>query len=219
MKYLISVVLAGAGIIIAILSAVGHAFVGYFVAVVLLIVAAIMAVVTTRREREKEKASRGPQPCLEYSSQHAGQHVNYSGLFVRNCGEKAAFKITLGCEPVGKLRLRFEDMPIQRIDPGKSSPVQVHTEQLADNGLWYPIGGTLGMQIESFFERLDSDTGVSGDLVVDTEEEQRISITIRFADYEATREHTTRWFIVRKGSVLLPKHIYCEAASGAASTS
>lgn len=161
------------------------------------------------REKREEKAS-GPQPCLEYSARRAEAHMTFSGLSVRNCGDKSAFKINLSCEPVGKMRLRFEDMPIQRIDPGDTHPVQVRTEELHGK-LWHSIGGTLGMQIESLFEHMDrADT--MKDLVVDTEQEQRFPVTIKFTDYDGKKEQTTRWCIVRKGHMFLTKRIYCEMA-------
>jgi len=157
----------------------------------------------------QETRASGPQPSLEYSAQQAQQHMTHSGLFVRNCGDKSAFKTTLICDPVGKLRLRFDDMPIQRIEPDSSHPIRVYMEQLGTNGIWCSQGGTLGMQIEMCFERMD-DTG---------DQRQRIPVTIKCFDYEGKKEHTTRWFILRDGEMFADKRIWCEMAQAAGSAS
>jgi hypothetical protein len=161
-------------------------------------------------EKHEEKVS-GPQPCLEYSARRAEAHMTFSGLSVRNCGDKSAFRINLTCEPVGNLRLRFEDIPIQRIDPGDTHPVQVRTEEFHGK-LWHSVGGTLGMQIESLFERLDGEMGTMAEMSLDTEQEHRFPVTINFTDYDGKKEQTSRWVIVRKGHLFLTKRIYCEMA-------
>jgi hypothetical protein len=174
--------------------------------------------VASFREWNEEHKARGvaesalndqvPKPSLEYSAQHALQHMTYSGLLVPNCGKNSAFKITLVCDPVGKLRLRFDDMPIQRIDPGENHPIRVHMEQLGDNGIWCSQGGTPGMQIEMCFDRMDT-----GD------ERQEIPVTIKYFDYDGKQEHASRWFILRDGAMFADKRIWCEMAQAAGSAS
>jgi hypothetical protein len=128
-----------------------------------------------------------PELFLEYSPEDAADFIHRSGLFVRNCGKKQAFRINLRSDPekMRKVRLRFDDMPIQKIDPDKRALVKLSTEHLADNGIWHPIGGSRGGQIEHCFERL-SEAG----------EGKRIPVTIEYSDYEG-KSYTTPCVILR----------------------
>lgn len=138
-----------------------------------------------------------PKLYLEYSADHAKQFMAYSGLFVRNAGKKAAFKAYLGCS-LATIRLEFREMPIERIDPDNGKPVDLLTEYLNDNKLWYPIGGLPGAQIQSCFERLN-EAGL----------DETIPVTIKYADYEG-REYKTPCVIRCDNTLFLIKRIWCE---------
>ena len=158
-----------------------------------------------REARERAEAAlkdQSPKLYLEYSPAHAADFLRYSGLLVRNTGRKAAFKTNLSCDPSAKVRLSFEEMPIQKIDPDKGESVQTRTEYLNDNGLWYPVGGTYGQQIESCFERLN-EAGA----------EEAIAVEIKYTDYEG-HEYMTACVIRRDGNLFLTKRIWCELNSG-----
>lgn len=151
----------------------------------------------------------GPQLSLEYSAQHAQQHMTYTGLFVHDCGDKSAFNVTLTCEPVGRVRLRFDDMPIQKIDPDNPRPVRLSMEQLGANGVWCSQGGTIGMQIEMLFDRMDGEYGPP----------LRIPVTIKYFAYGKKRERTSHWFILRDNEMFSEKRIWCAMAQAAGSAS
>jgi hypothetical protein len=89
-------------------------------------------------------------------------------------------------------------MPIQKIDPDKSVPVRLSTEHLADDGLWYGIGGTRGGQIEGCFDWLN-----------DADGEEKVRVAIKYTDYEG-KEYTTPCVILRDGTKFGPKRIWCE---------
>jgi hypothetical protein len=152
-----------------------------------------------RAELDNEIGKReAPKLFLEYSEKHSAQFLTHSGLIVRNGGTKVAFSASLSCDPSAKVRLCFEGMPIQKIDPAQGEPIKVRTEYLDTNGVWYPVGGDLGGQIESCFERLNY-AGL----------EETIPVTINYADYEG-RGYTTLCVIRREGVLFLSKRIWCE---------
>lgn len=143
-----------------------------------------------------------PELYLDYSTPSSAHLLNHSGLTVRNCGKKPAFKVNLNCHESARLRLRLDGLPIQRIDPDKSALVDLWTECLADDGRWIPIGGMRGVQIEELFARLE-----------DTNEEEKISVDIAYSDYEG-RHFSTPCIILRDGIIFLTKRIWCELVQG-----
>ena len=149
---------------------------------------------------ERDLNEQSPKLYLEYSQNHAAEFLTHSGLLVRNAGKRAAFKVSLSCESTAKARLRFEEMPIQRIDSDKGESVCAMCLVLDNDGSWRPIGGTQGGQIESCFERL-SHAG----------EDERIPIMITYTEYEGKKEHTTRCMI-RRDSEVFSTRIWCELA-------
>src|ERR1700691_3057327 len=100
-------------------------------------------------KRHAGPSKESPRLYLEYSEPQSGYVMEFCGLVVHNAGSKPAFKTELICENAPKVRLYFREMPIQKIDPDKGTSVQVRTEYLNDNGLWYPIGGMAGGQIRA----------------------------------------------------------------------
>jgi hypothetical protein len=144
-----------------------------------------------------------PQLFLDYSADDAKDFLSKSGLSVRNCGKRSAFIATLSCETAGRVRLLFDQMPIQRIDPDKGVMLKIMTEHLGDDGRWHPIGGTQGGQVEGCFEWLNN-----------LNEEEMIPVTIKYSDYEG-RQYTKTWTIRRDGILFLSKHIWCDQLQSA----
>jgi hypothetical protein len=149
-------------------------------------------------ETEIALRNEAPKLYLEYSPSQAMQFLTFSGLVVRNAGKRPAFKIVLTCDPNLKVRLRFDGIPIQRIDPDKGEPVVASTEYFGENKIWHPIGGTPGGQIESCFEWLN-----------DRNEEEKIPVMIAYSDYES-KEYMKQCVIRRDGVLFISKRIWCE---------
>jgi hypothetical protein len=98
-------------------------------------------------------------------------------------------------------------MPIQKIDPDRGAPANLGAEHVAKNGVWHPIGGTRGGQIEGCFEWLK-----------DLGEDEKIFVTIRYTDYEG-KEYMTPCIILRDGTLFRTKRIWCELVQAAEPTS
>lgn len=147
---------------------------------------------------ETSLSDRTPKLYLEYVPTGTANHISHSGLSVGNSGKNDALTVWLKCRSKDRVKLEFEDMPIQRIGANSKAAIQVWINELNQNGVPVRVGGTLGMQIEGCFGRMN-DAGIA----------EVIPVTITCLDH-ARNAHTEEWVIKREGDWLATKKIWCE---------
>ena len=138
-----------------------------------------------------------PKVHLQYS-EPGTDFMSNTGLILHNAGKRTAFAIRLRCNSP-KVRLDFQGMPIQRIDPEDEEPVELLTEYLnEETGLWYAIGGVRGVQVRGCFEWLHTK-----DLL------EVIPVAITYKDYDG-REYAINYAINHEDNFLGTGRIWCE---------
>lgn len=124
------------------------------------------------------------------------------GLVLGNTGKTSAHTVSLivklEADPYSKLI--FQDMPIERIDSGKSESLKVRIERMNENQEWESVVGTEGLRLDTYFYKSKA---------AETVTHLDVLITINFFDDRGKR-HEVDWVIRRTGFFLSNIRIWCE---------